>query len=236
MAPRAARLPQPPVHVLVAAADIDHLAELTFRVARLGVTVSSAADRAEVWCAVHERPPDLLVFAESLALAHDAELLRRLRRTGATARTPFVLVAAVEHSTEHAASAETPAPNGVLLYRCEWRDLETTVRRVLDTAVRRRAPRATHAGPIAVDGAIDTVAVRGTRVRVSSAELTLIRLLLQAPAGVSDAELRARLWGTRTIRRGRALVSLASRLRRKLVPLGVRLERAATVRGYLLRW
>ena len=56
-----------PPHALVAARTSETVADLTYALARAGITVASAASAAEAWIGVHERPPDLLFAGRTLA-------------------------------------------------------------------------------------------------------------------------------------------------------------------------
>ncbi|AHG89430.1 transcriptional regulator domain-containing protein [Gemmatirosa kalamazoonensis] len=215
-------------HALVAARETEVVADLTYGLARAGFTVASAPSVAEAWIAVHERPPELLVASEALALSPRVGLLPRLRRDPTVRHVGVIIV------------TDGPAPaacDAVVARPSDAPAIAAAAGSVL-RLVRERAGRAggDTACPIALDGLLNEVRVRDARLALSPSELALLRLLLAHPRGVPDVRLRRVLWDDGTRAHIRALVSVAHRLRRKLRPFGVTLGRSADEAGYALRW
>lgn len=85
------------------------------------------------------------------------------------------------------------------------------------------------------DDADGVVRVRGTALTLTPVEYALLRALASAPDGQGDDdELLATAWGAAPRRSLRGLASAAWRLRRRLAPLGIAIDRI-TIRRYVLR-
>jgi len=219
-------------HALVAARAPETVADLTYALARAGITVASAASAAEAWIAVHERPPDVLFAGRLLAAAPPFGLLDRVRRDPTVRHVGVVVVR--EPGDERTRLAEGDAHVDDPRDEAKVLEAATTVLR----AVRARSggEAVTAECPIALVGLMNEVVVRDARLAVSPSELALLRLLIEHPRGLPDATIQEALWGRRPRARFRGLVSVAHRLRRKLEPFGVQLRRTTGFPGYAVRW
>jgi len=90
--------------VLVADDDPDIVALVRIRLERAGHEVRTARDGEEVWAAVQERVPDLVVLDVMMPRLDGLTLTRRLRAHAPTSTLPILVVsAAVQESDQHAA-------------------------------------------------------------------------------------------------------------------------------------
>ena len=218
-------------HCLIACDDVHVIAEISYHVLRLGFTVHTTAPDGELVAAVLQRVPALLVVSCAVLAAHGPTLRRDVREATGQWTLAVVVVRVVRHHEPGPADAEVDAvihgirPSHVVA---------ATLRRVAERLAAHDALDV--APPIAVRREAREVRVRDRWLRLSDIEFRLLEALLRSPAGLSDAGLEDRVWGARQREGFRGLITVVARLRKKLSPHGVGVDRAHEVAGYRLRW
>jgi DNA-binding response OmpR family regulator len=149
-----------------------------------------------------------------IALLADAAAVDEFRsRYG---NVPVIVLGAPESDAVDRVRAFARGCDDFLARPFDYEELLARIRAVL----RRSAPHEHEvavAGPIRVDRATRTVAVRGRSVRLAGKEYELLLKLMSDPDRVfTKEELLREVWGFRSLGRTRTLDSHASRLRRKL--------------------
>jgi DNA-binding response OmpR family regulator len=231
----AARAARADRHCLIASDDPETIAEVGYHVARLGLTVSTTEPGADLLTAVSQRVPQLLVASMALLAGYGPTFRRDVRE--ATGRWGLALVVVARGESTGAGDDHADADAVIQLPRASSA-IGATLRRAVERADAREAAlgRAGGAPPLLVRREAREVRVNGRWVRLSETELRIVEALLRSPGGLSDVGLEDRVWGAPQRRGFRGLITVVARLRRKLTPHGVGVERAPELTGYRLRW
>ena len=133
-------------------------------------------------------------------------------------------------------AAAAHAPDAVLCYPQDVAQVYEVAGRVAEAVAARwpHTPVCWVAGPVAGDDEEVSVRVAGVPVHLTNRERAILRALAAHPDGIGDAELQTAVWGAPRPPGFRGLIAELSRLRLKLAPHAVTIERAS--RRYVLRW
>ncbi len=190
---------------------------------------------------LHEQEqPDLLILDWMLPQLDGLEVLRRIRRTSAT---PVLMLTARGEETDRVVGLEVGADD-YLTKPFSMRELIARVHALLRRAERiqqlLQADRADAETAIASGGLrLDPIGHRATLndepIDLSRTELDLLLLLLRNPGrAFSRAYLLDTVWGETYVGGDRSVDNAMLRLRKKLGPIGERLETVWGV-GYRLK-
>jgi DNA-binding response OmpR family regulator len=217
-------------HCLVASDDAETIAEVSYHVLRLGLTVSTTGAGSDLYAAIQRRVPQLVVVSDALLAVHGHALRRDVRE--ATGRWGLALIVVVHADVPADLDADAvirlPQPGGAI---------RAVVRRVVErVATHVAAADAEPSPPVVVRREARELRVRGRWVRLSEMEFRLVEALLRTPRGLADGTLERHVWGAPQRRGFRGLITVTARLRKKLAPYGVAVDRAPELPGYRLRW
>lgn len=235
-------MPAPPAgapvwHALIAAANPDVTADVAYTLARLGMAVSTARTGDELARAVAQQRPHLVVASYLLPGLSGRALVHELRTSPHTRDAGRLLVVEPDDVPPDRLAALRDAVDAVVRYPDGLAALSDLTARVAAVVTTRWVSTPTQwvLGPVVGDDEAVTVHVRGVRIDLTNRERAVLRTLAARPAGVADAELYAAVWGAPRRPRSRGLIVEISRLRVKLIPFGVTVERTAEG-GYAVRW
>jgi two-component system phosphate regulon response regulator PhoB len=208
---------------------------LQYNLEREGFAVESARRGDVALEAVRREPPDLVLLDLMLPGLDGLELTRLLRRDGATARVPIVMLTAKGEEVDRIVGLELGADD-YITKPFSPREVVLRVKAVL----RRRHPEETAAealdvGEIHLDLAAHRLEVGGEEVPLTATEFSLLRVLMERAGRVqSRGQLLADVWGYSDDVDSRTVDTHIRRLRRKLGPEAERIETLIGV-GYRLR-
>jgi DNA-binding response OmpR family regulator len=183
-----------------------------------------AADRAvEALALVESERPDLVLLEAVLPDASGFDVCGRLR-AGEPGRAwnrdvPVIMVSARGDPSDRMRGFARGADDYVVR-PFVYEELVARMRAVLRRSARRQHPRLS-VRDLEIDLASRVVRVAGDGVQLSAKEFDLLVALAEDPERVfRKEELLRDVWGFRSLGRTRTLDSHASRLRRKLNPVG----------------
>lgn len=234
-------LPAPPAgapvwHALIASANPDATADLAFTLARLAIAVATVRDGDELDAAVQRRPPHLTFASLALPRLAGLSLLRRLRTTPESRHAGLVVLLEPADALPADAPALTQGIDGTVRYPDEIPGLPALTARVA-AAVAARWPRGATCwavGPVAGDDVAMTVHAGGVALLLTNRERAVLRALARHPDGLSDHDLQVAVWGAPQRPGFRGHIAELSRLRQKLAPVGLAIERTPG-QGYRVR-
>jgi len=228
-APAPSHRPRFDWHCIIASDDAETIAEVSYHVLRLGLTVSTTSASGDLYAAIQRRVPRLVVVSDTLLGVHGSALRRDVRE--ATGRWDIALIVVVHRDVPAGVDADAmirlPQSSGAI---------GAVVRRVVERAARSAAAADAPSPPFAVRREARELRVRDQWVRLSEIEFRLVEALMRTPRGLPDATLERDVWGDPQRRGFRALITVTARLRKKLAPYGVAIDRAPELTGYRLRW
>jgi DNA-binding response OmpR family regulator len=200
---------------------------------REGYRVVAAGTGMEALAAAAAEHPDLIVLDIMLPDLNGFEITRRLRRTSGV---PIIAVSARGEEVDKVIGLEVGADD-YLVKPFGTREFIARVRAALRRGAAGAAARRLEVGPIIVDTAQRTVAVRGRPVEMPRKEFELLRVLAErAGQVVSRRDLLEAVWGADFFGEEKTLDVHVSRLRQRLEedPLAPRLIRTVRGVGYCL--
>ena len=221
--------------------DTPDLAHVVLReLEAAGYEVLHAVDGLAALRLYEKEQPDLLILDWMLPQLDGLEVLRRIRRTSAV---PVLMLTARGEETDRVVGLEVGADD-YLTKPFSMRELIARVhallRRVDQIQQMLQADRAETAQPIERGGLrLDPIAYRamldGEPIDLSRTEFDLLYLLLRNPGrAFSRAYLLDTVWGETYVGGDRSVDNAMLRLRKKLGPIGDRIETVWGV-GYRLK-
>jgi len=177
--------------------------------------------------AVQQEPPDLVILDWMLPGLDGLEVCRRIRRDSIV---PILMLTARSEEIDRVLGLEVGADD-YLIKPFGIRELLARVRAILRRVELLRdaggeaAPPALVAGPLRIDLGERTVAVDGRPVELTPKEFDLLALLVRNPGRAFGREyLIERVWGYDAAGSDRTVDTHVLRLRKKLGPIGDRIE------------
>jgi DNA-binding response OmpR family regulator len=177
--------------------------------------------------AVQQEPPDLVVLDWMLPRLDGLEVCRRIRRDSIV---PILMLTARSEEIDRVLGLEVGADD-YLTKPFGVRELLARVRAILRRVELLRdaggepAPPALSAGPLRIDLGERTVSVDGRSVDLTPKEFDLLALLVRNPGRAFGRDyLIERVWGYDAAGSDRTVDTHVLRLRKKLGPVGDRIE------------
>jgi two-component system phosphate regulon response regulator PhoB len=221
--------------ILVVEDEPDIAEVLAYNLGREGFEVEVEPRGDTALEALRRRPPDLLVLDLMLPGLDGLEITRALKREGATARVPILMLTAKGEELDRVVGLELGADDYVAK---PFSPREVVLR--IKAILRRQQEAASsdgvlEAGGLRLDPTAHRLEVRGKDVALTATEFRLLRLLLERRGRVqSRSRLLADVWGYAEDVDSRTVDTHVRRLRRKLGPESARIETVIGV-GYRLR-
>jgi DNA-binding response OmpR family regulator len=196
-----------------------------------GHGVAQAFDGQQALAAAHDRRPDLVILDWMLPRLDGLEVCRRLRRESVV---PILMLTARAEEIDRVLGLEVGADD-YLTKPFSIRELLARVRALLrrveldrtsDARLRgEREPAALRDGALRLDLAAHTAAVECQPVELTPKEFDLLALLVQNPGRAFARDyLVEKVWGYDATGSDRTVDTHVLRLRRKLGPVGERIE------------
>lgn len=193
-----------------------------------GFETRGCPDGAELFAALETQRPHLILLDIMLPGEDGLSILRRLRRTAATASIPVILATAKGTEYDKVTGLDLGADD-YLSKPFGMMEMVSRVRAVLRRCGPQQAQKILSAGDVTVDLTEHTVTARGEKVVLTRKEFELLRLFLSSPGTVFTREaLLASVWDTEFSGETRTVDMHIRTLRQKLGPCGAMIE---TVRG-----
>ena len=187
---------------------------LRYNLEQSGFKVDVAFDGEEALRAVQEDVPDLILLDWMLPLMSGIEVCRQLRRQTATANVPIIMLTARGEEGDRVrgldAGADDYVPKPFEPAELTLR-INAILRRTL--ATRGEAPEIVTFGPFSFNSARGELSREGATVRLTEAEVALLRILAQRPGEVVSREELAKRTGAGL---ERSVDVQVTRLRRKV--------------------
>ncbi len=202
---------------------------LDFNLKQAGYEVLSAADGAEALRKARTASPDLVILDLMLPEVDGLEVCKMLRRDGATARLPIVMVTAKAAEIDRILGLELGADD-YLTKPFSPRELVLRVKKLLER-LRPAVEPADHLafGDLVIDGPRHLVSWRGKRIDLTATEFKLLKILAQRKGRVQSREQLLRdVWEYNSLIDTRTVDTHMRRLRDKL---GAAAHYLDTVRG-----
>jgi two-component system phosphate regulon response regulator PhoB len=221
--------------ILVVEDEPDIAEVLAYNLGREGFEVEVEPRGDTALETLRRRPPDLLVLDLMLPGLDGLEITRALKREGATARVPILMLTAKGEELDRVVGLELGADDYVAK---PFSPREVVLR--IKAILRRQQEAASsdgvlEAGGLRLDPTAHRLEVRGKDVALTATEFRLLRLLLERRGRVqSRSRLLADVWGYAEDVDSRTVDTHVRRLRRKLGPESARIETVIGV-GYRLR-
>jgi two-component system phosphate regulon response regulator PhoB len=171
------------------------LAELlTWHFEREGYAIVATGDGEEALLLAEEQPPDLVILDWMIEGVSGIEVCRRLRRNGATAHVPIIMLTARGEEADRIRGLETGADDYVTK-PFSPRELIARVTAVLRRVRPALAGGELASGDIAMDLAAHRVRRGGQAIALGPTEFRLLRHFLEHPGRVfSRARLIDAVW------------------------------------------
>ena len=202
---------------------------LAFSLGRAGFVVREAESAEQALSMLEGRLPGLLIIDWMLPGMSGVELARRLRRDGATAEVPLIMLTARGEESDKLKSFDAGIDDYVTK-PFSPRELVARVRALLRRSGLPESGKIA-AGGIEVDTNRHRVTVDGAAVHVGPTEFRLIETLIRHPERAFDrAQLLDRVWGRNVYVEERTVDVHVLRLRKALAPFGMD-QAIQTVRG-----
>jgi len=185
--------------------------------------------------AIRTRAPDLIVLDLMLPGLDGLEITRLLKREGATAAIPLVMLTAKAEEVDRIVGLELGADD-YIPKPFSPREVVLRIKAVLRRRSGEDSPEEKlDAGPIRLDAAAHRVEVRGDEIQLTATEFRLLKVLLERRGRVQTrSRLLSDVWGYAEDVDSRTVDTHVRRLRRKLGTEADRIETVIGV-GYRLR-
>jgi two-component system, OmpR family, phosphate regulon response regulator PhoB len=216
---------------IVLVEDEPDIAEvLRYNLEKEGLRVTTERRGDSALEAIRRNPPDLVLLDLMLPGLDGLEVTRALKRDGATARLPIVMLTAKGEEVDRIVGLELGAddyipkpfsPREVVLR------VKAVLRRLADggEAHGRGAREVLSAGGVELDVPAHRLRVRGEEVPLTATELRLLELLIQRAGRVQTrGRLLSDVWGYADDVDSRTVDTHIRRLRKKLGPEADRIE------------
>ena len=178
--------------------------------------------------AVQQEPPDLVILDWMLPRLDGLEVCRRIRRDSIV---PILMLTARSEEIDRVLGLEVGAddyltkPFGVRELLARVRAILRRVELLRDAGASEAAPPVLVAGPLRVDLGERAVSVGGRPVELTPKEFDLLALLIRHPGRAFARDyLIERVWGYDAAGSDRTVDTHVLRLRKKLGPVGERIE------------
>jgi DNA-binding response OmpR family regulator len=178
--------------------------------------------------AVQQEPPDLVILDWMLPRLDGLEVCRRIRRDSIV---PILMLTARSEEIDRVLGLEVGAddyltkPFGIRELLARVRAILRRVELLRDAGAGEAAPPALVAGPLRVDLAERVATVHGRPVELTPKEFDLLALLVRHPGRAFGRDyLIERVWGYDAAGSDRTVDTHVLRLRKKLGPVGDRIE------------
>jgi two-component system, OmpR family, KDP operon response regulator KdpE len=208
--------PQP--EILLVDDDVDARGAIAANLAGHGYAVRDAASGEEAMREWELRRPDLVLLDIGLPGISGLDVVRRMRRDGAT---PIVIISVRGSETDKVAALDLGAddyvtkPFGMLELHARIR---AALRRTLGPVA--EADGAVEIGPLRLEPAVRRVTVHSTELRLTPREYELLKVLLgRAGQLVTGGRLLRAVWGSAYAEEGHYLHVYVAQIRRKIAAL-----------------
>jgi len=211
---------------------------LQYNLEKEGFAVETARRGDSGLEAVRREAPDLILLDLMLPGMDGLELTRLLKRDGATARVPIVMLTARGEEVDRIVGLELGADD-YISKPFSPREVVLRVKAVLRRKNQEPAPSDREpdlaVGGIQLDIAGHQLRIRGEEIPLTATEFRLLRLLMERAGRVQTrGQLLTDVWGYAEDIDSRTVDTHIRRLRRKLGPEADRIETVIGV-GYRLR-
>lgn len=215
--------------ILVVDDEPDALEILGFKLREAGYTPVFAQDGARALAAVREERPALVVLDLMLPEVDGLEVCKLLRRDPATAAIPILMLTARAAEMDRIVGLELGADDYVTK-PFSPRELVLRIKKLLARAQLAQDPAAhIRIGPLDLDAAHHSAAVKGAPLTLTATEFKLLELLARRRGRVQTRDrLLQDVWGYENPIDTRTVDTHIRRLREKL---GAAAEYLETVRG-----
>lgn len=215
--------------ILVVDDELDAIELIAFNLKAAGFEVLKASSGLEALRQIKTRLPDLIVLDLMLPEVNGLEICKILRRDGATAGIPVIMVTAKASEIDRVLGLEFGADDYVTK-PFSPRELVLRVKNLLQRIqTARQGEECIKIGPLSIDIPHHEVTVHGRPVELTSTEFKLLAVLAQRSGRVqSRDQLLQDVWQYDLTMETRTVDTHVRRLREKLGPAACYL---ITVRG-----
>jgi DNA-binding response OmpR family regulator len=203
--------------IVIVEDDEDIADSIRYNLEREGFRVRVAATGEDAINLILDRPPNLILLDLNLPHMSGFEMCRRLRAESTTARVPILMLTARTDEADKVLGLNLGADD-YITKPFSMRELVARVRAVLRRAVGAETDRPVYDdGVLAIDPSTFSVRCRGSEVRLTRKEFSLLSELARNQGRVMTREvLLDRVWGLTYYGDSRTLDVHIRRLRQKL--------------------
>ena len=197
----------------------------------VGFSARGVADSEELFAALNEETPELIILDIMLPGEDGVGILKKLRKSAATAKIPVIMATARGTEFDKIQSLDLGADD-YLVKPFGMMEMVSRVKAVLRRcAVSGNLSELSAAG-ITMDLNAHTVSVDGKRIALTYKEFELLRLFMSHPGIVfSRDQILSEVWGTDYYGETRTVDMHIKTLRQKIFPYGALIETVIHV-GY----